>query len=407
MDSEAEGVAGTEECLVRGRRRAAAAVPELLTVGVEEEYLLVDPLTREVTPQAHKVVTQASCLGLGDRVGPELTCCQVEARTDPHTAMGDLREQIRSMRSVVATAAKRHGLDIMSSGAPVLGPSAPPAISPGPRYAQSLATFRALDDEQTACACHVHVGLPDLTLALEVSNHLRAWIPALITLSGNSPYWAGRDTGYASWRTMVLARWPVAGPPPYFESPAHFEDVVGGVIETGAVMDRGGLYWDIRPSSHVPTLEVRVADAAAAADETVVLAALVRAMVATALKAIGAGESAPRPQPEILRAACWRAARDGLAGTAVDLPTSRLVPATTRVELLLDWVLPALERFGDLDLVRAGWSRLRSGGNGADRQRAAYRRRGHLADVVDHLVSCTTSAEHPGVGAPPNGRSEA
>jgi carboxylate-amine ligase len=375
----------------RGRRPAAAAGPELLTVGVEEEYLLVDPLTRRVSPQAHKVVAQASALGLGDRVGPELTRYQVEIRSDPHTVMEELHEQIRSTRAVVAAAAARHGLNIISSGAPILGqPTAPPVISQGERYARSLATFRALDDDQTACACHVHVGVPDLAVALEVSNHLRVWLPALVALSANSPYWMGRDTGYASWRTMALARWPVAGPPPHFESPAHFEDLVGSVMEAGAVMDRAGLYWDIRPSDHVPTLEVRVADAAATADDTVLVAALVRAMVATALSAIDAGEPAPRPQPELLRAACWRAARDGLAGSSADLPAGRLVPATARVERLLTWVHPALRRLGDLELVRAGWSRLRTGGNGADRQRAAYRRRTSLADVVDHLLASGT-----------------
>ncbi|MFJ9822485.1 glutamate--cysteine ligase [Streptomyces sp. NPDC101151] len=362
----------------------------MLTVGVEEEYLLVDPLTREVSPQAHKVVAQASTLGLGDRAGPELTSYQVEARSEPHTTMKDLGDQIRTMRAVVAAAARQHGLNIVSTGAPVLGRPSPAAVSQGSRYARSLEAFRALDDEQSICACHIHVGVPDLAVALAVSNHLRTWIPVLIALSANSPYWAGRDTGYASWRTLAMARWPVAGPPPYFESPAHFEDLVGGVIETGAVMDRGGLYWDIRPSCHVPTLEIRVPDATATPDETVLLAAVVRAMVATALKAVEAGEPAPRPQPEILRAACWRAARDGLAGASVDLPTSHLIPVATRVEQLLQWICPALRELGDLDLVGAGWSRLRADGNGADRQRATYRRSTNLIGVVDHLITTTT-----------------
>ncbi|UNO43617.1 glutamate--cysteine ligase [Streptomyces sp. MST-110588] len=361
-----------------------------MTVGVEEEYLLVDPMTREVSPRGQKVVTQASSLGLGERVGTELTCYQVEGRTEPHTGMGGLGEQIRSMRAVIAGAAGRQGLRVVSSGSPVLGQSLPPPISQGARYARSVATFRALDDEQTACACHIHIGIPDLARALKVSNHLRPWIPVLIALSANSPYWSGRDTGYASWRTMTAARWPIAGPPPYFESPAHFEDLVGCVMETGAVMDRGGLYWDIRPSSHVPTLEVRAADAATTTDETLLLAAVVKAMAATALEAIDAGEPAPRPQPETLRAACWRAARDGLSGKGVDVLTSRLVPAEVRVEQLVRWIQPALGHHGDLGLVRAGWSRLRAKGGGAERQRAACRRRAGLPDVVDHLIDSLT-----------------
>ncbi|MGW1373077.1 carboxylate-amine ligase [Streptomyces sp. NPDC002446] len=394
VGNEADGTSDAKDHLPtgHGRHHAPARTPDLLTVGVEEEYLLVDPATREVTPQAQKVVTQASSCGLGDRVSTELTCYQVEARTEPHTAMKDLGDQIRSMRAAVADAAGRQGLRIISSGSPVLGQSVPPPISEGRRYAQSIATFRALDDEQTACACHVHVGVSDLARALQASNHLRPWIPALIALFANSPYWAGRDTGYASWRTMTAARWPVAGPPPYFESPGHFEDLVSRVIETGAVLDRGGLYWDIRPSSHVPTLEIRVADATATADETVLLSAIVRAMVATALQAIDTGEAAPRPRPELLRAASWRAARDGLGGQSVNLPDSRLVSVTTYVDRLLTWIHPALRRNGDLELVRDGWSRLRAHGNGADRQRAAYQRRAGFPDVVDHLIASATPA---------------
>ncbi|MGW8378903.1 glutamate--cysteine ligase [Streptomyces sp. ODS28] len=363
-----------------------AEPPKGLTVGVEEEYLLVDPLTRHVEPQAQKVI-QACSGSLGVRVGTELTQYQVEARTDPHTSLGDLHEQIRSMRATVARAASRQGLRIISSGSPVLGQAAPPPISEGPRYAQSVATFRALDDEQTVCASHIHIGIPDRERALQVSNHLRCWIPALIALSANSPYWQAADTGYASWRTMTLARWPTAGPPPYFESAQHYEDLVGHLLDTGALMDRGGLYWDIRPSTHVPTLEVRAADAATTPEDTLLLAAIVRAMTATALAAVEAGEPAPRPRPELLRAACWRAARDGLSGQSVDLPTSRLTPAHHHLEQLLTWIRPALQRHGDLDLVRAAWSRLRAQGDGATRQRAAHRQRAHVPDVVDHLIT--------------------
>ncbi|MEU7576598.1 glutamate--cysteine ligase [Streptomyces sp. NPDC041068] len=397
MTSQADGAGDAKEHLSadHGRHRTASGTPHLLTVGVEEEYLLVDPMTRQVSPQAQKVVEQASSLGLGDRVSPELTCYQIEARTEPHTAMRELGEQIRSMRAAVARAAARQGLRIISSGTPVLGQSVPTPISPGIRYAKSVATFQALDDEQTVCACHIHVGVPDLARALQVSNHLRPWIPVLIALLGNSPYWTGQDTGYASWRTMAMARWPVGGPPPYFESPAHFEELAGRIIETGAAIDIRGLYWDIRPSSHVPTLEIRVPDAAATADETLLASAIVRAMVATTLQAVVAGEASPRPRPELLRAACWRAARDGLSGVSVELPTSRLIPVASRVEQLLAWIQPALRHYGDLELVRAGWSRLRSAGNGAHRQRAAYRRRDSLADVVDHLIVSTSPAPGP------------
>ncbi|MFH8346431.1 glutamate--cysteine ligase [Streptomyces sp. NPDC018045] len=393
MGTEPDDARPAEDRAGVSRERGRAAGPAGPTVGVEEEYLLVDPVSREPVPYGPEVAAQAaSASGLGDRFGTELTRHQVEARTEPHATVGELGEQIRSLRAAAARAAGRRGLCIVSSGSPVLGRPDPPPFSRSARYDRSVATFRALDDEQAICGCHVHIGIPDRARALQVGNHLRCWLPSLVALTANSPYWQGGDTGYASWRTMAWARWPAAGPPPYIESPAHFDDVVGRLIDTGAIMDRGGLYWDIRPSSHVPTLEIRAADAVPTADETALLAAVVKASAATALAAVDAGEPAPRPGPEILRAACWRAARDGLAGQSVDLPSSRLVPAVTRLEQLLSWIRPALHHHGDLEFVRTAWARLRAGGSGADRQRAAYRSRAALPDVVDHLIATTTPA---------------
>ncbi|MEV8528834.1 glutamate--cysteine ligase [Streptomyces sp. NPDC052000] len=371
----------------RSGRRAGRAAP--LTVGAEEEYLLVDPETREVSAEAEKVVAEAS-RELGDRVTSEITRYQVEVRTDPHTTLADFAEQVHATRAAAARAAARQGLRIISSGTPVLARPGPPPLTDGPRYARSAAMFRALDDEQSACACHIHVGVPDLVTALRISNHLRPWIPLLIALAANSPYWAGRDTGYASWRTTIWGRWPVAGPPPYFESTSHFEDLVAGLLATDSVMDRGGLYWDIRPSHHVPTLEFRAADATGTAADTVLLTGIVKAMAATALGAIRAGEPAFRPPPEMLRAACWRAARDGLSGESIDLTTGRLAPAVTQVNQLLSWLRPALQQHGDAEVVHCLWSRLRAHGSRADAQRSAHRRRGSITDVVDHLISTTS-----------------
>ncbi|WP_245692101.1 carboxylate-amine ligase [Streptomyces katrae] len=363
-----------------------------LTVGAEEEYLLVDPVTRELRPEAPKVVAEAA-VELGDRVTTEITGYQVEVRTDPHSGLGRFAEQVRSMRAAVVRAAARHGLGVISSGTPVLPQPLPPPLTEGDRYARSAAEFGALDDEQSICACHLHIGIPDLETALQVSNHLRPRLPALIALAANSPFWQGRDTGYTSWRTLAWARWPAAGPPPYLTSRTHFEGLVSGLTATGGIMDRGGLYWDIRPSHHAPTIEIRVADAMATAQDTVLLAAVVRALVDTALTDIEAGRPAFRPDPEMLRAACWRAARDGLGGQAVDLRGHRLVPATTLVEELLADLRPALRRHGDLETAGAGWSVLRTAGGGADRQRAAHRDRGGPAGVVDYLMHAMTAPD--------------
>ncbi|MEU0254085.1 glutamate--cysteine ligase [Streptomyces sp. NPDC006184] len=369
-----------------------------LTVGVEEEYLLVDPVSRELSTRADKVVAHAA-ERLGDRVTTELTRFQVEVRTDPHGGLAGLGAELSETRRAVADAAARLGLRIISSGTPVVGRHGPPPLTAGARYAQSLATFRALDHEQTVCACHVHVGIPDLATALEVGNHLRPWLPVLIALSANSPYWEAQDTGYDSWRTLTWGRWPVAGAPPYFESVSHFEDLVGRLMAGGTLLDRGGLYWDIRPSHHVPTLEIRVADAAPTVEDTLLLAAAVKGLAGAALSAVRDGRPAPRPQPELLRAAYWRAARDGIRGRAVDQRTGRLEPAAVHLDRLWRTALPALAP-AERRMVRAARERLGTVGNGADRQRRAYRRRHSLSDVVDHLIRQTT-AGHETPSPPP------
>ncbi|MFH7594128.1 glutamate--cysteine ligase [Streptomyces racemochromogenes] len=383
---EGAGSATGYDAPAAGRRRRA------LTVGAEEEYLLVDPVTRELRPEARKVVAEAAS-ELGERVTTEITCYQVEARTDPHTSLAAFADQVRAMRTAVVRAAARHGLGVVSSGTPVLSQPWPPAVTDGPRYARSVAMFGALDDEQTICACHLHIGIPDVGLALKVSNHLRSRLPQLIALSANSPYWQGRDTGYASWRTLAWARWPAAGPPPHFDSTEHFDALVEDLTATGTIMDRGGLYWDIRPSHHVPTLEIRAFDAAPTAADTVLLAAVTRALVATALADIETGRPAFRPPSGLLRTACWRAARDGLTGDAVDLHTRRLQPAVRLVERMLDDLRPALLHHGDLETVTAGWARLRTLGNGAERQRAAHRGRHRVSDVVDALAEAVGAAD--------------
>jgi carboxylate-amine ligase len=175
----------------------------------------------------------------------------------------------------------------------------------------------------------------------------------------------------------------VAGPPPYFASAAHYDDLVGTLLGCGALMDTGTIFWDVRPSARLPTVEVRLADVAPTAADAAVLAALIRALVREASRAVAGGERAPDPPQEMLRAAYWLAARNGLAGRGLDVRTGRAAGQRALAGDLLAHALPALSAAGDLGFVTAGVRRLLTGGTGAERQRAAYRRRGLLSDVVD------------------------
>lgn len=354
--------------------------------GVEEEFLVVDPVTRAAVPRAEAVLNRATTT-LGGRVSGEITKLQLETRTLPCHSLGELLAQLIEARELLSSAAEAEGLRIVATGTPVLGQVVPPPITEGPRQDRGIATFRGLHDEQSVCAMHVHVEVPDRERAVLVSNHLRPYLPTIIALAANSPYWAERDTGYASWRTVAWGRWPVAGPPPYFTSAAHYDELVGVLLEAGGLVDKGTIFWDIRPSSHYPTLEVRAADVPMTAEESALLAALVRALVASVTPAVDRGDPGPVIAGELMRLAYWRAARDGLDGDGIDVYTGRPVPAADLAAGLLQAVRPALEEHGDLDLV-TGWLRTLVGaGDGAARQRRVATRQGHLAAVVDHLIA--------------------
>lgn len=360
-------------------------------VGVEEEFLVVDPVTRAVSPRAGELVTAAAAV-LGSQVCAEITKYQIEVKTTPCGSIPQLRDELVRLRESVAAVASGLGLTLAPSGTPVLGPAAPPPITEGARYELGIASYRSLHDESHVCAVHVHVQVADPTLAVLTGNHLRPWLPVLTAALANSPYWLGRDTGYASWRTLTWGKWPVAGPPPYFGSGAEFDSLTGALARTGALVDPGTIFWDIRPSSHLPTLEFRACDVPSTVEESVLLAALVRALVTTAAAHVAKGDMGPPVPGALLRAACWRAARDGLAGQGADPRTGKLSDAGTLLTGLVEHTQDALKQRGELDEVADGVARLLAGGCGADRQRAAYGRRGSLADVVDHLTAELTRA---------------
>nr|WTA70857.1 glutamate--cysteine ligase [Micromonospora sp. NBC_00855] len=368
---------------------SSAATGSAPRFGVEEEFLVVDPITRSVTPEAHTVVRAAQAR-LGNGVSGEITKLHVETRTQPTTSVMELLAQLTEARRVVADCATSAGLRVVATGTPVLPGPTPPPVTEGARQDRGTATFRGLHDELAICALHVHVELPDRERALLVSNHLRAHLPLLLALTANSPFWAGRDSGYASWRTMIWPRWPVAGPPPVFTSLAHYEQIVETLLAGGATVDAGTIFWDIRPSMNHPTLEIRVADVPVTAPESALYAALVRALVVRAAEAVDRGESGPDIPAELLRAAYWRAARDGVEGEVLDLRTGRPAPTRDVLADLVRSLRPVLRAHGDDSFVADGLDRLLAAGSGAARQRAAMSRRGRLADAVDYLIAATT-----------------
>lgn len=350
------------------------------SVGVEEEFLLVDPSTGEPVARNADVARHAAARGVDLQL--ELTTCQIETATDVATTSSQLRQQIIHLRQVAAEAAERAGARLLAVGLPPTVPHSFP-ITDKPRYREIGDRFGMIAHEQGICGCHVHVEVPDRATAIAVSNRLRPWLPLLLALTANSAIYRNADTGHASWRSVLWGRWPSAGPPPHFESPDHYDAIVAMMLDAGAMLDDGMVYWDVRPSNKFPTVEIRVADVPATAAETVLLATVARAAVMTALAAEQAGAPVPRIDDHVLRAAYWKAAHDGLDGQSIDVIEGWATGPTPRV--LAKWLRllqPALVELGDDEWVHAELGRLLREGNGAMRQRMAWRERHDVADVL-------------------------
>ena len=357
------------------------------TVGVEEEFLLVDPDTGEPVARNEAVARHAEAHGV--KLQLELTSCQVETTTDVANTAEDLRSQLTRLRRVAAEAAEADGVRLLAVGLPPTVPHEFP-ITDTPRYRQIAERFGMIAHEQGICGCHVHVNVPDRDAAVRVSNRLRPWLPLLLALTANSAVYRNADTGYASWRSILWQRWPSAGPTPHFESADEYDAVVRMLQDSGAMLDDGMVYWDTRPSANFPTIEVRVADVPATVAETVLFATLIRACVMTALEAEQRGESLAPLAPYALRAAYWKSARDGLDGHAIDLTESHAsVPALDLLNGLVDHVRPALEAVGDYDMARAELARIAEHGNGAMRQRRAWLPGHDVADVLAEAAAAT------------------
>ncbi|MFF4581003.1 glutamate--cysteine ligase [Streptomyces sp. NPDC001389] len=366
----------------------ASGVTTPLTVGVEEEFLLVDDRTLRVVPAAPLVLATAA--GLPQQLHPEGTRYQVEISTPVADSATGLREELAALRRTLAAAAREHGCRLLAAPSPVVAVEGPLHLTDDePRQREQHRRFGALTDTLVSCGRHIHIGTLDVDTAVAVSNRVRPWLPTLIALAANSPFWNGRDTGHSSWRAMAWAGWPSAGPPPHFPSTAHFRRSVQTLLGSGAALDTKMVYWDLRPSGNWPTLEIRAPDMSPDIDTAVLQAELGRALVSSALRDI-AEQRPERPvRDEVLRLARWRAAHDGLEGFGLDPYTGAELPAADLAEALLDLVAPDLAAAGDLDHAAKTLGGLLRDGSGAARQRSAFARRQDLTDVLRHLVEET------------------
>jgi carboxylate-amine ligase len=362
-----------------------------LLIGVEEEFHVVDLETRHSAPEVEALLSDLD----GEEFAPELQRSLVETNTPVCRTLDELRGHLQRLRARLASAAEPHGLGVVAAGTVPLVDLDGGDISAGARFAHMQHEYQVLVNEQHICGAQVHVDVPDRDEAVQVVRRIAPYLPLFLAISASSPYWRSSDTGYASYRNLIWARWPTAGPPAMVETGADYDALIRSLIASGTISDPGMVYFDIRPSAHVPTVELRICDACPEVDFVVLIAGLFRALVRRAREECGAGEPLPGGRYELLRAATWRAARSGLEGDLVDPVRSTLISPALLLGRLVDGLRPHLEALGDYEQVSELSQMALSRGSAAARQRRRFGLRGELTDVVDGLLATTQSAELP------------
>jgi carboxylate-amine ligase len=382
------------------------------TFGVEEELLIVDPVSGAPLALADALLTSGTT-GAEDAPDPRLTDRQVasghggtglsaelkleqiETQTRPCHDYIELLQQIRHGRALVHRAANIHGAEVAALATSPLPSNA--HTTPNLRYATMQERFGLTAHEQLTCGFHVHTYVESAEEGVAVLDRIRDKLAIITALSTNSPFWNGVDTGFESYRTQAWNRWPTSGPSAIFGMVSVYRRTVSRLLETGVLLDEGMIYFDARLSRNNPTVEVRVADVCLRSEDAALIAVLVRALVETAARE-WRHEIEPPPVPTVLlRMAAWQASRCGLRGDLLEFGTFLPAPAADVVNALVEYLEPVLREQGELELVRAGVRRITSQGTGAEQQRHARQQAGAdgtaddggLGAVVAHAVSVT------------------
>ncbi len=358
------------------------------TFGIEEELLLVSPVHGHPSAAADDVVPTATELAPHESsVEFEFKKEQAEIGSDPASTADEARAGLRRLRRTLAAAAGQSGVQVAAIATSPY--RVRPTATDNPRYRRMTDEFGLVARQQLTCGQHVHVGINSRAEGVGALDRIGVWLPVILAMSVNSPFWQGQDSGYASYRTLAWSLWPTALGAMTFGNVETYDRTIAQVIASGAALDDGMIYFDARLSAHWPTLEIRVADVCTDVEDAVLIGVLCRALVETACRDWSRGRPAPALRPELRRAATWRAARHGLSGTLVDLRSARQIPAFDLLEAMVSELAAALTDVGDLELVREGVERLRAKGTGADQQRTAFAAHSQLRAVVADAVERT------------------
>lgn len=368
----------------------------MITFGVEEEFFLVDAASGGLVAASAEVLPAARDR-LGEAVTTELNLCQIEGDTPVCTTLDELRGELGRLRRGLTDATREHGAAAVALGTHPFSDWEDQHVDVGnSRYADMEERYEVLARRQVICGCHVHLGLGNRDVEIRVLDRIRPWLPVLLALSANSPFWKGTDTGYASYRAQLWTGWPTSGMPPDLGTRKQYDALVDELETAEAIDDATHIYWYARPSARFPTLEFRICDVCLCVDDALAIAGLVRGLASVCANDAVVGSPVLSTTPSVLDAAVWQAARFGLSGALIHPVTCKPEPASAVVQAVLEVARPGLEEHGDAEQVAELVTRVLTDGTGADRQRAAFRA-GGPARIVEQAAQCMA----PGAEAEP------
>ena len=359
------------------------------TLGVEEEFQIIDPETRELRSHVQEMLEEGKLL-LKERVKPEMHQSVIEVGTGICANIAEVRKDVTELRREIIALAKRQGMSVASAGTHPFSKWEDQTIYPDPRYASIVEELQLVARSNLIFGLHVHVGISDRAIAFQVLNEARYFLPHLLALSSNSPFWLGRNTGLKSYRTKVFERFPRTGIPPVFPTPAEFDEFVRILVATNSIDNGKKIWWDLRPHPFFETIEFRVCDVPMRLDETIAIAALVQAICVKLFELRQKNLGFRSYSNALILENKWRAARWGIDGKLIDFGKESEVPFRLLMEELFEFVDDVVDGLGSRGEVESlRW--ILENGSGADRQlRAFHEGGGDLRKVVDYICAETS-----------------
>jgi carboxylate-amine ligase len=366
------------------------------TIGIEEEYLVVDRETRDLVKNPPPAMWDSLREVLGPQVTPEFLKAQIEVGTKVCSKLSEAREDLATMRRDLSGVVADYGAAIIASSTHPFANWSEQETTEQPRYLRLAADYQQVARQLVICGMHVHVGIEDTHLRIDLMNQARYMLPHLLALSTSSPFWAGTETGLLAYRLVIFKNLPRTGIPEEFTSWAEYERMVAVLVEAGLIEDATKLWWDIRPSARYPTLEMRVSDVCTRLDDAITVAALYQCLLGYLFRLRRQNQRWREYSPMLISENMWRAQRYGTEGSLVDFGRGELVPYADLIEEFIEVVTQDAIEFDVRDEVRHARTIVREG-TSAHRQIATYREklqagadeRQALEAVVDYLIEDT------------------